>query len=645
MVSKSLLEFGSKNYDFNINTLEYIPRSSGKIMNKIYTFNKNDKKYIIKFAPCSMYNNQLKETKAEMDYIYYLSENNMSVSVPLKTINGELVISTQDNGEEYIITAFAWLNGQSWGYDGSNDKMSFNWGKTMGDIHRVTKNYKPENEYDVKKDILNSYYWDSFFDDLKIYPTAYKITQDLLGEIAVLPRDKDSFGIIHGDMHQGNFFVDGDEINVFDYGDSIYGWFSLDIAISLCHALWWGRKDAAGNDSTNTIIGNFINGYLSANCLSDFWISKIPMFMKYRHLCMDPEKNGIGCNREEWIHNIENDILFDGCKLKLISDIIEKVKLIKLISDNYDVEVKDLKLIDSYFGTKIFALQTNKGKYIVKTLLPYTQNMENEGHITEYLYDNGISVARLLKTNRGMYHAETEEMQFHVQEFIEGETLKVNTAPDWFLRKSAIILGEIHNVLKNYDELPTQFGGDFFGKSNVSGIKHHYAERLEEAINQENTLLIPLLEERIKHLERISSFDIDADRLTYSNSHGDFYIGQIIVNDENITVIDWTSACKLPVCLEVIMSYVFADPKCRNGEIDNDGLKEYINHYSQYFSLNDYDIQIMPYLYYYHQMICNYSPPYDDIPETYKPICNLIINVTNWLYKNVDDLSKKLRGI
>jgi Ser/Thr protein kinase RdoA (MazF antagonist) len=297
-------------------------------MNKIYTFNKGGKKYIVKFAPQSAeYNNLLAETRTVMDFNYYLAANNVSVGIPLRANNGKLVISAPDGGEDYIITAFAWLNGQTWGYDASNDEMSFNWGKTMGGMHRATKNYNPPGDYDILKDLFTSYYWSAFLDDLELYPSVYKIAQELLGEIAVLPRDKESYGIIHGDLHQGNFFVDGDKISIIDFGDSIYGWFALDVAISLCHALWWGRKDEAGNDFTNAIIENFMKGYISANELSDFWLSKIPMFMKYRHICMNPGKHGLGCNREQWVYNIENDILFEEIDSKYILNIIENVKL------------------------------------------------------------------------------------------------------------------------------------------------------------------------------------------------------------------------------------------------------------------------------------------------------------------------------
>jgi len=320
------------------------------------------------------------------------------------------------------------------------------------------------------------------------------------------------------------------------------------------------------------------------------------------------------------------------------------IALSELLADNYNLDVDDVKLFTSHFGTEIYLAQTNKGKYIVKTLpLEYDHDMEKEGHITEYLHNNGVPVARLLKTKNGEYVVKTDERQFHVQDFIEGEVLAVNTAPEWFMEQSASILGKIHAVLKNYGELGVNFGGDFFRKETALGRKQRYIKGLNKAVETGNSTLVMDLEERIKHLDRISAFDIGSTKLTYVNSHGDFYIGQIIVKDENITVIDWTTACKLPASLEVIMSYVFAGPDCKYGIISGDGLKRYINRYSKHFQLTDYDIQIMPYLLYFQQIMCHYSPPYENIPATYKPVCNLINSFAKWLYENVEILEKELQ--
>lgn len=328
-----------------------------------------------------------------------------------------------------------------------------------------------------------------------------------------------------------------------------------------------------------------------------------------------------------------------------------KNMLSKLIADNYGIELTSAELLNEQeFGDRIFVAETKNSKYIVKTYPIHEQGMETEGYITEFVRNNGISAPKYLKTKNGKYvvKVETDDMQFHVQEFAEGEILQLNTAPEWFLEKSAQTLGQIHNVLRSYDELPTHFGESFFAKATTDERKRYFTKLLKEEIKQGNTSVISLLEERLKHLDRISSFDIDADKLTYSNSHGWYQIGELIVNNQDITVIDWTGACRKPICYEVIMSYIFASPECKEGRIDSDGLKRYIRNYSKHFSLSDYDIQIMPYLYYYTQMICNYTPHeiyHNDIPDWWKAKCSLIINVTNWLYANVEALSEALHTV
>jgi len=322
MVSNELLEFASENYDFDINTLHFISDST----NQIYMFSKNGKGYILRFAKRPV--EQIRHTKAEMDWLYYLAGKDIGVSLPLKANNGELVISTKDtkekeNGEDYIITAFEMASGRFWDKNDParwNEKIFFNWGKLMGDLHRLTKDFKPANENDVRP-VFNGRF--PLSESVRSNPAVNKITEDLISEIMALPKDKDSYGLIHYDIHQWNFYIDGDKINVFDFDDSVYGWFALDIGVALYHALWWGRKNDAGNDFTNAIIENFLKGYLSANHLSGFWISKIPMFMKYRQICKfswfydaeSEEKHAEDEHQQERIYNIKNDIFFTDCDL------------------------------------------------------------------------------------------------------------------------------------------------------------------------------------------------------------------------------------------------------------------------------------------------------------------------------------------
>lgn len=314
MVSDHLLEFAAKNYGFDVSTLCFVSDST----NQIYIFNMEGKPYILRFSqrPVTCIN----QTKAEMDWLYYLASNHVNVSLPLKASNDSLVITTEEDGKHYIITAFETASGQFWDKNDPNrwnEKIFYNWGKVMGDIHRLTKDYKPSSASEVRGTFTGK---EALSDSIKTCPSVNKIAEDLVSKIMSLPKDKDSYGLIHYDVHPWNFYIDGDKINVFDFDDSLYGWFALDIGVALYHALWWGRPDDVGkaNAFIPVIIESFLKGYLSSNHLDDFWFSKIPLFMKFRQICkfswfFNPDN--IDDEQKTRIYNIENDILFSACKI------------------------------------------------------------------------------------------------------------------------------------------------------------------------------------------------------------------------------------------------------------------------------------------------------------------------------------------
>ena len=164
----------------------------------------------------------------------------------------------------------------------------------------------------------------------------------------------------------------------------------------------------------------------------------------------------------------------------------------------------------------------------------------------------------------------------------------MNTAPDWFVGKSAEFLGQTVLLLKDYEGLSLRFGKDFFSTKTVCRKIWQYKKEVAKAKNA-------------------SEIDI------------------------------------VPICLDVITSYVFSSPSCATGEIDADGLKKYIREFTEKFPLTEYDIKAMPYVLYFWHCMCNYRPDeLADIPDSYKAIAKLINNFLNWLYDHIEELSEQL---
>ena len=102
-----------------------------------------------------------------------------------------------------------------------------------------------------------------------------------------LPRDKTSYGLIHQDAHQNNFFMDADgKLTLFDFDDCAYSWFINDIAIVLFYISFdaeeLGFPDAAS--FTHEFLVHFLLGYRRAYSLSPAWLKGIPVFLKLREL-------------------------------------------------------------------------------------------------------------------------------------------------------------------------------------------------------------------------------------------------------------------------------------------------------------------------------------------------------------------------
>ena len=321
MVSDRLLKIASERYGFDTTTLHFISAST----NEIYMFTKDSKGYILRFSqrPSEF----VHQIKAEMDWLYYLAKKDIGVSLPLYTADNEVTFCAEDDGNNWIITSFEMASGVFWDKNDParwNDTIFYKWGEIMGDIHRLTKDFSPADPADVRESFNEKSILDS---GIRHCPPVLKEAEKIVAEMLALPKDADTYDLIHNDVHPWNFLIDGDKINVFDFDDAVYGPLALDIGIALYHGLWWGRPAELDKVPafTDMFIRSFMKGYLSANSLPSQAILTIPMFMRFRQIC-----------RFSWFFNPENPTDNSRKQMNLIALIEKRLLFKELKADEID---------------------------------------------------------------------------------------------------------------------------------------------------------------------------------------------------------------------------------------------------------------------------------------------------------------------
>jgi Ser/Thr protein kinase RdoA (MazF antagonist) len=319
-----VLEFASRRYDFEIDNVININSGS----NKVYKIRKDEQNYYLRISY-----REYDYILAEIDWISYLIDS-IKAPVLVKSNNDKSIEIFQEDGIIYVLCVFYELEGVFWDKNDIltwNETVFYNWGNTMGRMHRMTKNYQPPKGAFKRPLFENNLVSLEYYKDV---PSVCKKMAQMQVEISELSHDIDSYGLIHCDMHQQNFLINKNEISVLDFDDCKYGFFALDIGIALYHAIWWGLPDNnfSKNNFALKIISNFMAGYNMENYLSDFWLKKILFFMKYRQIdalswhlnYYKPSSNDVivynDCfkiyyNFGESIKFIENDIFFEKCEI------------------------------------------------------------------------------------------------------------------------------------------------------------------------------------------------------------------------------------------------------------------------------------------------------------------------------------------
>lgn len=324
--------------------------------------------------------------------------------------------------------------------------------------------------------------------------------------------------------------------------------------------------------------------------------------------------------------------------------LLSSEQIISLMHDEYGLDINEVEKIDRG-SANLYLL--NKDEYILKEFQSkYTpEEILKEIKIIDHLREKNIPVPEYMPTKSGNKFITVMGKVVIVQRYIKGYTIKQNEGNYEQVIESAREYGKMIKSLDTLDvDLPYQ-----------DALSWLTLEKMNKSINKYKTLINDLkegkyysriksdLEDKIQMLEHIKdNYDFsNINNLTIKNTHGDYSLQQFIYEDGKIkAIIDFASACKMPIVWELIRSYSYIDK-----EFDLNNFKDYVEEFMKYVPLTDDDIKYMPYIYLVQLLNSDYGYKqyiYDDRKEELLLFGFYRTKLCKYLFENALVISNEL---
>jgi amicoumacin kinase len=270
--------------------LEKEVKKLGDFENYVYETCKGGEAFILRITHNSHRSSD--DIASELDWMKHLHQSGISVPEVFQSMNGLLVETLRaEDGSEFYGCLYSKAAGEPVSVRSDNfDAHLFKaWGETIAVMHQATKLYKPADGIKSR----NSWDQDELLEVEKYYPAEdfqlVKNAKDLLEHINKLPKDLNTYGLIHTDIHSGNFFFDGEKVHVFDFDDASYHWFVSDIAIPLFYSIFYKippENQEERQQFADYFMTAFMEGYENKNRLPDGWKAQLPLFLRLRDVVL-----------------------------------------------------------------------------------------------------------------------------------------------------------------------------------------------------------------------------------------------------------------------------------------------------------------------------------------------------------------------
>jgi Ser/Thr protein kinase RdoA (MazF antagonist) len=265
-----------------------VARENARLLNGfenfVYEYEKGGKGYILRIS------HSLHRTsdaiQGEIEWLNYLVAGGVPAARAVPSERGNVVEPIPgEDGSRFTAVSFERAQGDYATDEDWESGLAIQLGQIVGRMHALTKDFQPNNARFTRHQWYEDYP-EGFAEQYLPSSEAVVIAKfnRLLEHLHTLPRDKDSYGLIHVDVNGSNFFVQDGQITLFDFDDCQYAWFAYDVAMALFYAI---SHDCVGEEDVawaRRFFEQFVEGYRRENTIAPEWLNEIPYFLKLREI-------------------------------------------------------------------------------------------------------------------------------------------------------------------------------------------------------------------------------------------------------------------------------------------------------------------------------------------------------------------------
>lgn len=224
------------------------------------------------------------EIEAELRYMRFLEEKGVSVAKVVLTADNQLTAVLKKEDHYFTVVCFEKIEGYKINTPKWKEAHFQELGKLTASLHKWGQLFLPQSTNDflhwnqIDKGNFRQY----LPKDERNLPDLHDM---LVNEFNTYPKTKHNYGLIHYDIHYGNYLMthEADKLVLFDFEMLCQSWFINDIATVLYYACFL-KGDQEELAYQNNFMHHFWMGYEAIFPIERKEKEKIPKFLLYRDL-------------------------------------------------------------------------------------------------------------------------------------------------------------------------------------------------------------------------------------------------------------------------------------------------------------------------------------------------------------------------